>query len=176
MRVVFFGTPKFAVPALKILDRAGHEAALVITQPDKPVGRGLKPLPSSVKEEAKLLNLPLLQPDNLKIQEVKDKFKEISPEVIVVVAYGKIIPKWLLDLPKYGCINVHASLLPAYRGAAPIQRAIIDGQKTTGITTMLMDEGLDTGDILLQAEIPIFEEETSGELKKDFLSLEPKSF
>lgn len=165
MRIVFFGTPNFAVPALRALSDSGYKIPLVVTQPDKPGGRGLTFLAPPVKKEAMRLNLPVAQPDSLLAPEIKKRLTEILPDTVTVVAYGKIIPKWLLGLPQFGCINVHPSLLPEYRGAAPIQKALMEGQKITGVTTMLMDEGMDTGSILLQREVSIFDEETAGELE-----------
>ena len=161
MRIVFMGTPDFARDSLKAIVEAGHEIELVITNPDKMKGRGMKKSFSEVKEYALEKGLPIEQP--LKVrnnQELVDKLKEINPDVICVVAYGKIIPKEILEIPKYGCINVHGSLLPKYRGAAPIQWAVLNGDKETGVTTMYMDVGMDTGDMILE----IGEDETTGEL------------
>lgn len=162
MRVVFMGTPDFAVSSLDALIEAGHEVRAVITQPDRPKGRGNKLAFPEVKERALELGLPVHQPDSVKDEAFLKLLKSYQPEVIVVVAFGRILPKSVLDLPQYGCVNVHGSLLPAYRGAAPIQRAVLDGCKETGVTTMRMDVGMDTGDMLLQARIPITEEDTSG--------------
>lgn len=162
MRVVFMGTPDFAVSSLDALIKAGHEVRAVITQPDRPKGRGNKLAFPEVKERALELGLPVHQPDSVKDEAFLELLKSYQPEVIVVVAFGRILPKSVLDLPQYGCVNVHGSLLPAYRGAAPIQRAVLDGCKETGVTTMRMDVGMDTGDMLLQARIPITEEDTSG--------------
>lgn len=164
MRVVFMGTPDFAVPSLKELAEAGHTVAAVLTQPDRPAGRGKELRPSPVKVAAQALNLIVLQPERVKAAETVRVLKELEPECIVVVAYGQILSKEILSLPRWGCINVHASLLPAYRGAAPIHWAVINGEPMTGVTTMLMDEGLDTGDILLKAEYVIGKEETTGEV------------
>lgn len=165
MRTVFMGTPDFARDSLKALVEAGHKIELVVTNPDKPKGRGMKMIPSEVKEYALSQGLEITQP--LKVrnnQEFVEKIKSIAPDVICVVAYGKIIPKEILEIPKFGCINVHGSLLPKYRGAAPIQWAVINGDKETGITTMFMDEGMDTGDMILKEVVEIGENETTGEL------------
>ncbi len=168
MNIVFMGTPDFAVPCLRALVESGENVSAVFTQPDKPKGRGMKLLPPPVKVMALSLDIPVYQPLSLKKGEEAEKtlqlLKDISPDMIVVVAYGKILPKEILDLPKYHCINVHASLLPRYRGAAPIQRVILNGENVTGVTTMLMAEGLDTGDILLSAETEIGVNETASEL------------
>jgi len=171
MKVIFMGTPDFAVPTLqKLIDK--HHVVAVFTQPDKPRGRGQKVQFTPVKEVAIKYNIPVYQPERLKNnQEVINIIKGFNPDVIVVVAYGQILPKDVLTLPKYGCINVHASLLPQLRGAAPINWAIINGFKKTGITTMLMDEGLDTGDMLLKREIDIREDETAGELHDRLMEL-----
>lgn len=158
------GTPDFSVPTLEKLHEAGHEISLVITQTDKPKGRGKKLTPQPVKVKAQELGLEVYQPKSVNCEESIEKLKEISPEVIVVVAYGQLLKKEILNLPKHGCINVHASLLPKYRGAAPINWVIINGENKTGITTMLMEKGLDTGDMLLKEEISIMEKETAGEL------------
>ncbi|MCX7904203.1 MAG: methionyl-tRNA formyltransferase [Caloramator sp.] len=164
MRAIFMGTPDFAVPTLRRLIEL-HEVLAVFTQPDKPKGRGQKMQPPPVKEVAIKYNIPVYQPQKLKNnKEAIDLIKSLNPEVIVVVAYGQILPKEILDIPKYGCINVHASLLPKLRGAAPINWAIINGFKATGVTTMLMDVGLDTGDMLLKREVEIKDDETAGEL------------
>lgn len=165
MRIVFMGTPDFARDSLKSLVEAGHEIELVVTNLDKPRGRGMKMIPSEVKEYALEQNLEIAQP--LKVrnnEEFVNQIKDINPDVICVVAYGKIIPKEILDIPKFGCINVHGSLLPKYRGAAPIQWAVLNGEKETGITTMFMDEGMDTGDMILKEVVEIGENETTGEL------------
>ena len=158
------GTPDFAVASLKKLIESKNEISLVITQPDKPKGRGYILTPPPVKKFAIENNLEVFQPKTLKTDETLEKISNINPDVIVVVAYGKILPKNIIDMPKYGCINVHASLLPKYRGAAPIQWAIINGEKKTGVTTMYMDEGLDTGDMLLKEETEILSDETVEEL------------
>lgn len=164
MKVIFMGTPEFAVPTLRKLHENGHDIALVVTQPDKPSGRGKKLKKSEVKEAAEELGLPIFQPDKIKKQENIEVLKSYNPEVIVVVAYGQLLNKEILELPKYGCINVHASLLPKLRGAAPLNWAIINGEKKTGVTTMQMDVGLDTGDMLLKSEVEINEDMNVGEL------------
>ena len=164
MRVVFMGTPDFAVPSLKaMIDN--FQVSAVLTQPDKPKGRGKKLSMSPVKEKALLHDIPVYQPLVLKNDEdVKNIIKELKPDFIVVVAYGQILTKEILDIPKYGCINLHASLLPKYRGAAPLNWAIIKGEKVSGNTTMLMDVGLDTGDMILKSEVSITDDMTAGEL------------
>lgn len=164
MKIVFMGTPDFAVQPLKALIEKGYDVALVVTKEDKPKGRGYEVSFTPVKEEALAAGIEIFQPATLKNNEVYEKLKSIEADLFVVVAYGKILPEEILKLPKFGCINIHASLLPSYRGAAPIQWAIIDGCKKTGITTMLMDTGLDTGDILRKYEINIDEDETGGSL------------
>ncbi|HBC83963.1 MAG TPA: methionyl-tRNA formyltransferase, partial [Clostridiales bacterium] len=159
------GTPDFAKESLKCLYEANYNILGVVTNPDKPKGRGMKMMYSPVKEYAIEKNLKIYQP--LKVRKNEEFLKEIknlNPDVICVVAYGKILPKELLDIPKYGCVNVHSSLLPKYRGAAPIQWAVINGDTKTGVTTMYMDEGMDTGDMLLKHEVEIGEDETTGEL------------
>jgi methionyl-tRNA formyltransferase len=162
MRVVFMGTPDFAVQSLNALVDAGHEVKAVITQPDRPKGRGNKMAFPEVKTRALELGLPVHQPDSVKDEAFLELLKSYDPEVIVVVAFGRILPQAVLDLPPYGCVNVHGSLLPEYRGAAPIQRAVLDGRKETGVTTMRMDIGMDTGDMLMQATLPITDEDTTG--------------
>ena len=157
MKVLFMGTPDFAVFSLKAIIEAGHEICGVITQPDKPKGRGYVLTPPPVKVVAEEAGIPVYQPQTLRDEAFATLLSELDPEICVVVAYGKILPKNVLDYPRYGCVNVHGSLLPEYRGAAPMQRAIIDGKKFTGITTMYMAEGLDTGDMLLREEIKILE-------------------
>lgn len=164
MRIVFMGTPDFAVPCLEALIKDGNEIAAVYTQPDKPKGRGYTMTPPPVKVLATDNNIEVFQPTTLKDGEAARKLSELAPEMIVVVAYGKILPKEIIDLPKYGCVNVHASLLPQYRGASPIQQAVLDGCKKTGVTAMCMDEGLDTGDMLMKTELEIGENETADEL------------
>ena len=165
MKIVFMGTPDFAKDSLEAIYNVGHKIEAVVTNPDKPKGRGMKMIPSPVKEFANEKGLKIYQPQKVRNNtEFIDEIKKINPDVICVVAYGKILPKEILDIAKYGCINVHGSLLPKYRGAAPIQWAVLNGDKTTGITTMYMDEGMDTGDIILKKEVEIGENETTGEL------------
>jgi len=164
LRIIFMGTPEFAVPSLTALYEAGYELPAVVTQPDRPKGRGQKLAFSPVKEKALELGLQVLQPLKIKDPEFIAALRELRPDLIVVVAFGRILPPEILDLPPLGCINVHGSLLPAYRGAAPIQRAILNGEKRTGITTMLMNAGLDTGDMLLKEEIDIPQDMTFGQL------------
>ena len=164
MRVVFMGTPDFSVGTLEKIIAAGHEVVGVVTQPDKPRGRSGKMQATPVKEVALQHDLPVYQPIRVKEAGFVEKIEAMNPDIIVVVAFGQIISQEILDLPKYGCINVHASLLPKYRGAAPIQWAIIDGDKTTGVTIMQMDAGLDTGDMIAKVEIPIAWDETGGSL------------
>lgn len=164
MRLVFMGTPDFAVPTLKAIARAGHEIAGVFTQPDRPSGRGRQLKPSAVKIAALELELPVFQPERIKTPESLAELRKLQPDCIIVVAYGQILSQEILDLPPRGCINVHASLLPLYRGAAPIHWAVIHGEKITGVTTMLMDAGLDTGDVLLKKEIRLVSEATTGEI------------
>ncbi len=155
MKIMFMGTPDFAVMCLESLINEGHDVVSVITTPDKPRGRGHKMCPTPVGSFAEEKNIEVFKPLNLKKENFEEILEKYNPELIVVVAYGKILPPYVLEYPKYGCINVHASLLPKYRGAAPIQRAIIDGEKITGVTTMYMAEGLDTGDMLLKSEVEI---------------------
>lgn len=164
MNVIFMGTPEFAVPCLERLVQDGHTVSLVVTQADKPKGRGQKLTPPPVKAAALEMDIPVWQPSTLKTDEALAYLREYAPDVMVVVAYGKILPKAVLDLPKYGCVNVHASLLPRYRGAAPIQWAVLNGDAESGVTTMMMDVGLDTGDMLQTAVCPIDEEMTAGDL------------
>lgn len=165
MKVLFMGTPDFASESLKCLVEEGHDVIGVVTNKDKPKGRGMKMSYSPVKEYAIEKNIPIYQPEKVKNNvEFIDEIKELNPDVICVVAYGKILPKEILDIPKYGCINVHASILPKYRGAAPIQWAVLNGDRKTGVTTMYMDTELDAGDIILVKETEIGEEETTGEL------------
>lgn len=161
MDVVFCGTPQFAVPALRSLVESGFNVRLVVSQPDRPAGRGLSVIPTAVKQFAVEHGLPVTQPEKIKNNnELRARLEALAPEAIVVVAYGRIIPQWMLDLPPLGNINVHGSLLPRYRGAAPIQWAIAMGETVTGITTMRLDAGLDTGDMLLKRELPILPEDT----------------
>lgn len=165
MNIVFMGTPDFAEESLKALYNAKHNILAVVTNPDKPKGRGMKMIPSEVKQFAEEKNIKVFQPLKVKNNtEFIEEIKALEPEVICVVAYGKILPKEILEIPKYGCINVHGSLLPKYRGAAPIQWAVLNGEKTTGVTTMFMDIGMDTGDMILKQEVEIGEDETTGEL------------
>ena len=162
LNIIFMGTPDFAKESLEAIYNAGHNIIAVITNPDRPKGRGMKMISSPVKEFAVEKNIPVLQPE--KIREIKDTLVQLNPDLFCVVAYGKILPKDILDIPKKGSINVHGSLLPKYRGAAPIQWSVLNGDKKTGITTMYMDEGMDTGDMILQEEVEIGENETTGEL------------
>ena len=164
MRILFMGTPDFAAVTLRELIRSGHEIIGVVTQPDKQKGRGRTVSYSPVKELALRSELTVYQPNKIKTPEFIEIVKNLKPEVIIVVAFGQLLPKELLDIPPYGCINVHASLLPKYRGAAPIQYSIINGEKETGITIMYLDIGWDTGDIILQESIPISPEDTAGSL------------
>lgn len=164
MRIVFMGTPDFSVPALKALVEAGHQVIAVVTQPDKPKGRGKEVQMTPVKIQAMEYGIPVYQPAKVREASFVEVLKGLEADVYVVIAFGQILPKAVLELPKYGCINIHASLLPKYRGAAPIQWCVIDGERETGITTMMMDVGLDTGDILEKAVIPIEEKETGGSL------------
>ena len=164
MRIVFMGTPDFSVPALKALVEAGHEVAAVVTQPDRPRGRGKELQMTPVKVQALAYGIPVYQPEKVKDPAFVEILRNLQPEVIVVIAFGQILSRDILDLPPYGCINIHASLLPKYRGAAPIQWAVIDGEKETGVTTMMMDVGLDTGDMLEKTVIPLDPKETGGSL------------
>ena len=168
MKIVFMGTPDFAVPCLRTLAESGHEVAAVFTQPDKPKGRGYKMIPTPVKAAALDYGLPVYQPLSLRkgedAEEAMRILREAAPELIVVTAYGQILPKEILELPKYGCINIHASLLPRYRGAAPINWVLLNGEKETGVTSMQMSEGLDTGDMLIKRATDIGENETFEEL------------
>ena len=163
MRIVFMGTPEFAAPALEALISSGHEVAGVFTQPDRPKGRGNKLTPSPVKQVALQAGIPVFQPERIRKTGVQD-LRDLKPEVCVTAAFGQILSQELLDIPPKGNVNVHASLLPRHRGAAPIARAIMSGDQKAGVTTMLMDAGIDTGDILMQAETEIGETETCGEL------------
>ena len=164
-RLVFCGTPRFAVPTLSALTAAGFDVPLVVTQPDKPRGRGMELAFSPVKQHALELGLPVVQPEKIKNNaELQSQLAALAPEAIIVVGYGRIIPQWMIDLPPLGNLNLHASLLPKYRGAAPIQWAIASGETVTGVTTMRIDAGLDTGDILLQCEMPIGDADTSETL------------
>ena len=164
MKVIFMGTPDFSVGTLEALVDAGHEVVLVVTQPDKPKGRGKEMQFTPVKTSALKYNIPVFQPRKVRETECIEELRKYEADIMVVVAFGQILPKEILEMTPYGCINVHASLLPKYRGAAPIQWSIIDGEKVTGVTTMQMDEGLDTGDMLLKTEIVMDEKETGGSL------------
>lgn len=165
LNIIFMGTPDFARDSLEAIFNAGHNVMAVVTNPDKPKGRGMKMIASPVKEFALEHNIPVYQPLNVKNNvEFIEEIKALHPDIICVVAYGKILPKEILDIPQYGCINVHASLLPKYRGAAPIQWAVLNGESVTGVTTMYMDIGMDTGDMILTKEVTIGEDETTGEL------------
>ena len=168
MKIVFMGTPDFAVPCLRTLAESTHEVAAVFTQPDKPKGRGYKLIPTPVKAAAAEYDIPVYQPLSLRKGEDAEEsmrvLRDIAPDLIVVTAYGQILPKEILELPKYGCINIHASLLPKYRGAAPINWVLLNGEKETGVTSMQMSEGLDTGDMLIKKATPIGENETCEEL------------
>ena len=164
MKVIFMGTPDFSVGTLEALVEAGHEVVLAVTQPDKPKGRGKEMQFTPVKECALKYNIPVYQPRRVREPECIEELRKYEADIMVVVAFGQILPKEILEMTKYGCVNVHASLLPKYRGAAPIQWSIIDGEEVTGVTTMQMNEGLDTGDMLLKVEIPIGEKETGGSL------------
>lgn len=172
MKIIFAGTPDFAAAALSALLASAHEVSLVLTQPDRPAGRGMKLRPSAVKRCAQQAGLPLAQPASLRRDDpaavqtaaLRGQLESMAPDAMVVAAYGLILPQWLLELPRLGCLNIHASLLPRWRGAAPIQRAILAGDSQTGITIMQMDAGLDTGDILLQHALPITPEDTAGSL------------
>ncbi|ANA81813.1 methionyl-tRNA formyltransferase [Paenibacillus glucanolyticus] len=162
MKIVFMGTPAFAVPSLEMLIAEGYSIAAVVTQPDRPQGRKKVLTPTPVKEAALRHGIPVLQPQRLRSPEAVAELAEYKPDLIVTAAYGQILPKSVLDMPSLGCLNVHGSLLPAYRGGAPIQRSIINGEAVTGITLMYMAEGLDTGDMIAKAEVPIEETDTAG--------------
>ena len=164
MRVIFMGTPDFSVGTLNALIEAGHEVVLAVTQPDKPKGRGGKMQFTPVKETALAHQIPVFQPRRVRAPECIEELRKYDADIMVVIAFGQILPKEILEMTPYGCINVHASLLPKYRGAAPIQWAVINGEKVSGVTTMQMDEGLDTGDMLLKAEVVLDERETGGSL------------
>lgn len=163
MRIVYMGTPEFAAVALDAIVKE-HEVVAVITQPDKPQGRNRKLVPTPVKVKAQAYDIPVYQPVKIREEESVQMIRDYNPDVIVVAAYGQILPESILNIPKYGCINIHASLLPKYRGAAPIERAIIDGEVMTGVTTMYMEKGLDTGDMIEKAEVPITGEDTGASL------------
>lgn len=175
MALIFFGTPQFAVPSLKALIDEKEDIALVVTQPDRVKGRGHMLSSPPVKYLALSYGLKVLQPAKIKNEDFYNELRSIAPEFIIVVAYGKILPEDILNMPKFGCINVHASLLPKYRGAAPIQWALINGERVTGVTTMLMDEGLDTGDILLRSELEIKDDDNSETLFKKLSELGAKT-
>lgn len=164
MKVIFMGTPEFSVGTLEALIEAGHEVVLAVTQPDKPKGRGKEMQFTPVKTCALEHNIPVFQPRKVREAECVEELRKYHADIMVVVAFGQILPKEILEMTPYGCVNVHASLLPKYRGAAPIQWSIIGGEEVTGVTTMQMDEGLDTGDMLLKVEVPIEEKETGGSL------------
>ncbi len=164
MKVIFMGTPEFSVGTLEALIEAGHEVALAVTQPDKPKGRGGKMQYTPVKEAALKHGIPVFQPKKVREPECVEELKQYNADIIVVIAFGQILPKEILEMTPFGCVNVHASLLPKYRGAAPVQWAVIDGEEVSGVTTMQMDEGLDTGDMLLKTEIRLDEKETGGSL------------
>jgi len=164
VRIIFAGTPPFAAAALDALADAGHDIALVLTQPDRPAGRGMKLTPSAVKQAALARGLPVYQPASLKPPETQAELRAVDADVMVVAAYGLILPQAVLDLPRFGCLNIHASLLPRWRGAAPIQRAILAGDPETGITIMQMDAGLDTGSMLTKTPVPILETDTAASL------------
>ena len=174
MNIVFMGTPDFSVPCLEALISSGHSVKGVFCQPDKPKGRGYTLTPPPVKVCALQHDIPVYQPQTMKDGSALEILKQISPELIIVVAYGKILPKEILDLPKYGCINIHASLLPKYRGAAPIQWCIVNGETKTGVTSMQMDVGLDTGDMLISEEIEISDEMNAEQLHNALSSLGAK--
>ena len=165
MNIVFMGTPDFAVESLKKIYESGHNILAVVSQPDRPSGRNMKLMPTPVKEYAESKNIEVYQPEKIrKDEELYETLKSLKPDVIVVVAFGQILPQKILDIPKYGSVNVHGSLLPKYRGAAPIQWAIISGEKVTGITTMYMDAGMDTGDMIQKAEVKIEDDDNFGTL------------
>ena len=174
LKIVFMGTPDFAVPCFKILNE-NYEVIAVITQPDRPKGRGQKLTPSPIKEYALEHNLTVLQPEKIKTSETEEQLKKLAPDLIVVVAFGQILSKAILDIPQLGCINVHASLLPKYRGAAPIHWSIINGETKTGITTMYMDVGLDTGDMILKEEVSISAKMNTGELHDTLMNIGAKT-
>ena len=164
MRILYMGTPDFAVAPLEALCAAGHEICAVLTQPDKPTGRGYKMTPPPVKVAALAHGIPVYQPETLKNNAIADLLAQVQPELIAVAAYGKILPEYVLNFPKFGCLNVHASLLPKYRGAAPINRCIMEGASETGVTIMYMEKGLDTGDMLLWESTPIRDEDNAESL------------
>ncbi|HUV49494.1 MAG TPA: methionyl-tRNA formyltransferase [Anaerolineae bacterium] len=171
IKIIFMGTPDFAVPALTALHKNKYDVVLVVTQPDRPKGRGRKPVSPPVKEAAVRLGYDVIQPMSIKTDEFANNVLRLKPDMFVVSAFGHILPKSILEIPKIGALNIHASLLPKYRGAAPIQWAVINGEKETGVTTMLMDEGLDTGDILFTSKIQISPDDTSATLHKRLADL-----
>jgi methionyl-tRNA formyltransferase len=171
MRLIFMGTPGFAVPTLEALHRKGHEIAAVFCQPDRPSGRGRNVSFSPVKQRAMELNLPVCQPATLKDTATVERLTNLKPDVLVVVAYGLLLPQNILDIPKYGAVNLHPSLLPKYRGAAPINHALLHGDKVTGITSILMNSKMDAGDIILQEQVPIRDEEDAGQLDERLAGL-----
>ena len=171
MRIIFMGTPDFSVPALVALKEAGHEILAVVTQPDKPKGRGKEVQMTPVKEKAMEYQIPVYQPVKARDPEFVKILSDMAPELIVVVAFGQLLPKTILDIPQYGCVNIHASLLPKYRGASPIQYAVINGEKESGVTTMMMAESLDTGDMLDQESIVLDKKETFGSLHDKLSSM-----
>ena len=164
MKVIFMGTPDFSVGTLEALIEAGHEVVLAVTQPDKPKGRGGKMQYTPVKEAALAHGIPVFQPVKIREAQAVEELRKYNADIMVVIAFGQILPKEILEVTPYGCINVHASLLPSYRGAAPIQWAVINGDKVSGVTTMQMNEGLDTGDMIMKTEVPLAEDETGGSL------------
>src|SRR5713101_1049788 len=174
LRLIFMGTPEFAVPTLLELVAHGHEIAAVYTRAAKPAGRGMKLQPTPVEVEARRLGIPVLAPTTLKTQEALENFRAHNADAAVVVAYGMILPKTILDAPKHGCFNLHASLLPRWRGAAPIERAIMAGDAVTGVMVMKMDAGLDTGDVALVEVVQITDEMTDGELRRDLAAVGAK--
>jgi methionyl-tRNA formyltransferase len=171
LRIVFAGTPEFSVPALDAIAESGHTLVGVITNPDRPAGRGKKPRPPAVKQAALDQDVPVYQPESMKGEQPVQRLRAWEPDVMVVAAYGQILPETILQAPTYGCVNIHASLLPKYRGAAPINRAIIEGESESGITIMKMDEGLDTGPMLMKGSVPIGPEMTAGELHDELAQL-----
>ena len=164
MKVIFMGTPDFSVPTLEAIIEAGHEVVLVVSQPDKAVGRSKALKYTPVKACAVSHGIEVFQPEKVRTEESVAYIKQFEPDIIIVEAFGQLVPKTILDLPKYGCVNVHASLLPKYRGASPIQWAVLNGESVTGVTTMRMAEGIDTGDMILKCEVPVAEDETGGSL------------
>ncbi len=164
MRLIYMGTPDFAVPALEALSRSGREIVSVVTQPDRRGGRGRTLLPPPVKECALALGIPVLQPEKVRDGDFIETLRSLHPDCIIVAAFGQIIPEEILEIPPFGCLNIHASLLPKYRGASPVQRAVMEGEKESGVTLMRMDRGLDTGDIIAQKVVPLSADETGGSL------------